>query len=142
MACTTNEIPVPDELVRRLVDTQFPEWRDLDLRAVAEFGTDHRLYRLGDDLLVRMPRVEWALGQVESDTTWLPRLAPHLPTVLPEQVAVGQPGAGYPWRWSVVRWIPGHAPGPGSIESETVARDLGAFVTALRGVDTAGAPGP
>ncbi len=69
-----------------------------------------------------------------------PGLAPHLPTVLPEQVAVGRPGAGYPWRWSVVRWIAGHAPESGSIESPAVARDLGAFVTALRAVDTAGAP--
>lgn len=135
-----NEVPVHDEMVRRLVDSQLPEWAGLPLRRLPPIGTDHQLFRLGDDLLVRMPRIEWALSQVETDAAWLPRLAPHLPAALPEQVALGQPGAGYPWRWSVVRWIPGHTPEPGSISSETVARELGAFVTALQDVDTAGAP--
>ena len=135
-----NEVPVPDELVRRLVDTQFPEWRALPLRRLPPMGTDHQLFRLGDELLVRMARIEWAADQAYSDWTWLPRLAPHLPLALPVPVALGEPGEDYPWAWTVVRWIPGHAPAPGSVGSAHVARDLGAFVTALRRIVPAGAP--
>lgn len=135
-----NEVPVPDELVRRLVDTQFPEWRALPIRRLPPIGTDHQLFRLGDEFLVRMPRIDWAVGQAHSDWTWLPRLAPYLPLTVPAPVALGEPGEGYPWAWTVVRWIPGESPAPGSVGSAGVARDLGMFVTALRRVDTAGAP--
>lgn len=127
-----DEHVVTPAQVRRLVDTQFPQWWSLPLTALPPTGTDHVLHRLGDDLLVRLPRVAWATGQVDTDGRWLPVLAPHVPVPLPEQVAVGAPGEGYPWRWSVVRWLPGQAPAHASVDSTAVARDLGAFVTALR----------
>ena len=127
-----DEVLIDPSVARRLVDDQFPDWAALPLRPVSEFGTDHVLFRLGDELVVRFPRSEFGEEQLASDGQWLPHLAEHLPVALPEQVAVGQPGDGYPLRWSVVRWLPGAAPDPGSVGSTSVARDLGGFVTALR----------
>jgi aminoglycoside phosphotransferase (APT) family kinase protein len=83
--------------VRRLVAAQFPHWAGLPVTPVAEFGTDHLLWRLGDGLVVRMPRIDWATEQAGSDDRWLPMLAPHLPLAVPETLAIGEPGEGYPW---------------------------------------------
>ena len=102
-----DEIDVPASLVRALVDRQFPEWAALPLRPVTAFGTDHRLFRLGEELLVRMPVYAGSADQAVSDATWLPRLAPHLPVAVPVPVAVGEPDASYPFAWSVVPWLPG-----------------------------------
>ena len=135
-----DEVLIDPSVARRLVDDQFPDWAALPLRPVSEFGTDHVLFRLGDELVVRFPRSEFGKAQIASDGQWLPHLAEHLPVALPEQVAVGQPGDGYPLRWSVVRWLPGAAPDPASVGSTSVARDLGGFVTALRAVPLDGVP--
>ncbi len=135
-----NDVVTTAEQVRRLVDAQFPLWADLPITPMREFGTDHLLYRLGEELMIRMPRIEDALDQVASDARWLPVLGPRLPVAVPEQVATGRPEEGYPWAWSVVRWIPGTAPEPCSVGSPTVGRDLGLFVTALREVDPHGGP--
>ncbi len=76
-------------MARRLVDGQFPQWRDLPIVAIAEHGTDHLLYRLGDELLIRLPRIGWAAEQADLEGRWLPVLAPHLPLALPEQAGAG-----------------------------------------------------
>jgi aminoglycoside phosphotransferase (APT) family kinase protein len=95
------------DLVRRLVDTQFPGWAGRPLRPVVPGGSDHLIHRLGDDLSVRLPRHDGAIGQAEKELRWLPRLAPHLPLAVPAPVAVGRPGFGYPWPWAVTRWLDG-----------------------------------
>ena len=88
MPMHADEIDVPETLVRALVDRQFPQWAGLPLRPVSAFGTDHRLFRLGEDLLVRMPVYAGSADQAISDATWLPRLAPHLPVAVPVPVAL------------------------------------------------------
>jgi aminoglycoside phosphotransferase (APT) family kinase protein len=128
-------------LVRRLVDEQLPQWSSLPLAELPASGTDHRLVRLGDELLVRLPRVDWAIGQSEVEARWLPKLAPHLPVAVPERVAVGEPAHGYPWAWSVCRRIPGRAPDRWSAEDrQAIAEPLGRFCAALRAVDPTGGP--
>jgi len=136
-----GEVPVDDELVRRLLAASFPAWRDLPFARVPSAGTDHALYRLGDDMVVRLPRIEWALGQIEHDAWVLPRLAPHLPVAIPEQLAIGEPAAGDPWRWAVYRWLRGEVLGLDRPEDPIrLATDLAAFVVALRALDTDGVP--
>jgi aminoglycoside phosphotransferase (APT) family kinase protein len=131
-----NELPIADALVRRLVGTQFPEWADLPLRRVEPWGTVNAIYRLGDDLSVRLPRlVEWSLD--DRELIWLPMLAPRLPLAIPVPLAIGEPAEGYPCRWSVATWLEG---GHGDAEPLQAARDLAAFVKALRDVDATGAP--
>src|SRR4051794_12617672 len=103
----TEEVDVDAELVRRLLVTQMRELAQLPLTIVEPWGTDNAVWRLGDELVVRLPRIGWATRQVDRDARWLPVLAPHLPVAVPEPVAVGEPGEGYPYRWAVHRWIDG-----------------------------------
>jgi aminoglycoside phosphotransferase (APT) family kinase protein len=135
-----GEIRADADQVRQLLAEQFREWADLPISPVAEHGTDHLLFRLGDELVARMPLVDWATDQAESDQRWLPALAPQLPLAVPVPLAVGAPGAGYPWPWSVVPWIVGETPTADNLDLRQAALDLAAFVTALRGIDTAGGP--
>ncbi len=96
-----DEVHTDVELVRRLLGAQFPKWAGLPVEPVEPGGTDNAIYRLGDDMAVRLPRIHWAVGQVEKEHRWLPRLAPHLPLDIPVPLAKGTPGEGYPFPWSV-----------------------------------------
>jgi aminoglycoside phosphotransferase (APT) family kinase protein len=136
----TDEVAVPASLVRTLVDRQRPEWAGLPLHPVAEFGTDHKLFRLGEELLVRMPVHSGSADQAASDAAWLPLLAPHLPVELPVPVALGEPDAGYPFQWSVVRWLPGTTLDRARVDLVHLAEELAGFVLALQAIDPRGGP--
>jgi aminoglycoside phosphotransferase (APT) family kinase protein len=134
-----DEVAVDEELVRRLVDSQFPEWSGLRLTP-ASGGTENRMLRLGDGLVVRLPRTPSAAAAVAKEHRWLPRLAPQLPLRVPEPCVLGRPGDGYPFPWSVYQWIDGAELDPDRIEDETtLGRDLAGFVRALHAVDLMGA---
>lgn len=136
-----DEIHTDAALVRRLLAQQFPDWATLQVRRVQSFGTDNALYRLGDDLLARLPRIGWAVGQVEKELEWLPRLAPHLPLRVPEPLAPGQPGEGYPYTWGIYRWLPDEMLSlPEMTARPELALQLADFVRALRACDTTDAP--
>lgn len=139
MSLHDDEVVSTPDLVRRLVADQFPRWAHLPVTPGPAGGTDHHLFRLGDDLLVRMPKIVWAQDQASSDARWLPVLAPHLPLRLPVPEAVGEPGEGFPFRWSVTAWLDGASPAVGELRT-TAARQLGEFVAALRTVSTEGGP--
>ena len=129
-----NEVPVDDIVVRRLLGEQFPEWATLSLERVATPGSDHVLYRLGRDLVVRLPRKEGVESQIDKERTWLPRLAPLVSCALPAPVARGGPSRMYPFSWSVYTWIDGENP-PEGMPGPELARDLARFVSALQSVD-------
>jgi aminoglycoside phosphotransferase (APT) family kinase protein len=99
------ELSLTAEDVDRLLAEQHPAHRG-PLRAVAH-GWDNEVFRLGDDLAVRLPRRGAAAALIEHEQRWLPVLAPQLPVPVPVPVAVGQPDAAYPWRWSIVPWFDG-----------------------------------
>jgi len=132
-----NEVEVPAHLVRRLLEEQLPQWAALPLARVPSYGTDNVLYRLGDELLVRLPKIDWATGQIEKERRLLPWLAPQLPVAVPEVVALGEPALGYPWTWAVYRWLDGEPPSTGTVE---LAQELAAFISALQRVETTDAP--
>jgi aminoglycoside phosphotransferase (APT) family kinase protein len=135
------EVDADAELVRRLVRAQHPRWGDLPLVPVDSTGTVHVLYRLGDDLVVRLPRRPSDCGELAKERRWLPVLARHLPVAVPEPVAHGEPGEGYPLSWAVYRWLDGEHPDPAALrDAEGLALDLAAVVVAMRAVPTAGAP--
>jgi aminoglycoside phosphotransferase (APT) family kinase protein len=108
---------------------------------VRSSGTVNAIYRLGDDKSVRLPLVDWGVGDADREGRWLPVLAPQLPLEIPAQVAVGTPGAGYPFPWSIHRWIDGE---PATLarlaDPVRAAADLAHFIAALRRLDPAGAP--
>jgi len=134
---------IDEALVRRLLKAQFPQWADLPLTPVAAPGMDNATYRLGAGKSVRLPRYERWAGQVEREQRWLPVLAPLLPLTVSAPLAEGAPGEGYPYPWSVYRWLDG---GNAAVEDladpRRAARELAEFVTALQTVDATGGPQP
>jgi aminoglycoside phosphotransferase (APT) family kinase protein len=94
-----DEVDIDEALVQRLLARQMPAFAGLPLTVVEPLGTDHAIWRLGDDHVVRLPRIGRAAGQAELEATWLPRLAPHLPVAVPEPVgaAVNQACAALPY---------------------------------------------
>jgi len=102
-----GEYEVSLDLVHRLLAAQFPQWSDLELRPVASAGTDNALFRLGKEMVVRLPIVDWAVADVEKEQEWLPRLAPLLPIPIPIPISMGDPDDDYPYKWSIYRWCEG-----------------------------------
>ena len=123
-----------------MVAEQHPQWSHLPVTPVTEFGTDHCLFHIGDELVARMPRVDWAADQAASDAAWLPVLAPHLPVTVPAPVALGEPDEDYPFAWSIAPWLPGVNPSADNADPHMLAADLGAFVRALHAIDASGGP--
>lgn len=136
-----DEIDTDVHLVGRLLAAQFPQWANLPIERVPSAGTDNALYRLGDDMVVRLPRIHWAGGGVDKDFRWLPLLASLLPLSIPVPVAKGTPAEGYPWGWGVYPWLEGENPAVGRIPNpDSLASELAQFVKALHRVDLAGGP--
>ena len=142
LACTqmhANEIHTDVALVRTLLHSQHPQWADLRIERVASAGTDNAMYRLGDELAVRLPRIDWAIDMVVKEQTWLPILAPHLSLPVPVPVAAGEPQADFPYPWSVVPWLPGSVAAQ-SGDSANAAEDLATFVRSLQAVNPTAGP--
>jgi aminoglycoside phosphotransferase (APT) family kinase protein len=136
-----DELPIDATLVRRLLAAQFPQWAALPLSPVKSAGTDNALFRLGDDLVVRLPRIHWAADKPEREHRWLPQLAPHLPLPISTPVALGMPGEGYPCHWTVCNWIEGENALLGHmVDARHFAAALAGFVRALQRIDAAGGP--
>ena len=136
-----DEAPTDVDLVRRLLRAQHPRWADRPIARVPSTGTVHWLYRVGDDLVARLPRIEHGVGEIVKERAWLPRIAAAVPVAVPELVADGEAGEGYPWPWAVYRWLDGEHPDPSRLlDPNGLAEDLAAFVLALRQLPTAGAP--
>lgn len=137
-----DELEIDLQVVRRLLATQFPHWAGLPLKPFPSYGTDNVLFRLGEELYVRLPRLRaevptWAIDQIHKEAEWLPRLSPHLPARVPVVVAEGEPSKDYPYSWAVYRWLDGETPQHGTV---ALARDVAAFLDALRRIDPTGAP--
>ena len=137
----TPEISIA--LVEQLISEQYPQWADLPIRPVEFGGWDNRTFHLGDDMNVRLPSAAHYALQVEKEQHWLPRLAPYLPLPIPAPLAIGRPGRGYPWHWSVYRWLPGETATHASIaDLGSFATTLGEFLAALQRIDARSGPPP
>lgn len=138
-----DEVATDVSLVRRLLAAQFPNWAGLPIERVKSAGTENAIYRLGDDMAVRLPRIHWAIEPAEKEYRWLPRLAPHLPLAIPVPLTRGTPAEGYPWDWSVYRWLEGENATIDRIaDLRQAAADLAQFVAALQRIDPDGGPLP
>jgi aminoglycoside phosphotransferase (APT) family kinase protein len=134
-------MPIDSELVRRLLAAQFPQWAGLAVRPVEPGGWDNRTFRLGDDKKVRLPSAARYAEQAAKEQRWLPRLAPMLPLRVPVPIALGEPGEGYPWPWSVQQWLEGDAATLGRLgDLRRLAADLGQFLVALQRIPAQDGP--
>jgi len=133
------EVAIDEALVRRLLQEQH---EDLACRALVEAGEgwDNKLLRLGDDLLVRLPRRQAAADLIEHEQRWLPVLAPRLPVQVPVPIRVGRPGCGFPWAWSIVPWFAGQTAAETLSAPPAMALRLCEFLAALHQPAPADAP--
>ncbi|WP_328997848.1 aminoglycoside phosphotransferase family protein [Kribbella sp. NBC_00709] len=133
-----DEIPIDVGLVRKLVDTEFPQYAKLPLSRLGATGSTNSLFRLGDDLLVRLPRQPGNGAVIEREQRLAGEFGPRLPIRVPQILALGQPGHGYSERWSIVEWLPGEHPTacgpdePPSRQGAQLAVDLAELIIALR----------
>jgi aminoglycoside phosphotransferase (APT) family kinase protein len=138
-----DEVLVDDDTVRALLQDQFPHWADQRLLRIADSGTDNAIYRLGNDMGIRLPRVQWAEAQIEKESRWLPELAAGLPKGVPVPLAEGRPGLGYPFPWLVYPWLAGTSLDRTAVDSwDLIAQDVAEFVLALEQCPTADGPPP
>lgn len=137
-----DRIVISTQQVRALIASQFPQWAELDVRPVELSGWDNRSFRLGDDMLVRLPSAGRYVAQVEKEHRLLPKLAPLLPFPIPKPLAIGEPGQDYPFPWSVYGWLEGEplARHLGHIDLATIAVDVAAFLKSLQGIDATDGP--
>jgi len=136
--------PVIDTfLVHRLIASQFPKLKNLPIEPIAISGWDNRIFHLGKEMLVRLPSAVEYEQQVEKEYKWLPHLALALPKQIPTPLAIGKPEHGYPWKWSIYRWIEGQTVASAPVNDlVTFASDLANFLNTLHQIDTSGGPLP
>ncbi|MBL8094209.1 MAG: aminoglycoside phosphotransferase family protein [Anaerolineales bacterium] len=138
-----EEIAIMPALVRRLLVAQFPQWAELPLTPAEPQGWDNRTFRLGTDLCVRLPSAIGYTPQIEKEHRWLPYLASRLPLPIPTPIALGQPGEGYPWRWSIYRWLAGETSAAARIADRVAfAQDLALFLAGLQSIRASTGPQP
>ena len=133
-----DELPIDLSIVRALVDDASPVWGRLPLTPAGTSGSSNALFRLGDDLAVRLPRQPGGGATIAKEAAWLPMVSRAVDVRVPEVVHVGEPALGYPERWSVTTWLPGRraaVPSSGSAPTEQLAEDLAGFLHQLRGQD-------
>jgi aminoglycoside phosphotransferase (APT) family kinase protein len=135
-----DELELDEALVRRLLAEQFPDWSELPLRKIEPSGTVNAIFRLGDELSVRLPRRQGPTQAGSVLLDWLPRLAALLPVEIPVPVAQGRPDAEYPWFWEIHTWVEGEVVPVEEIDPIQAARDLAELVAALQRIDPTGAP--
>lgn len=141
MTLHANEFAIDLALVERLLADQMPHWSGLPLRRLATSGTVSAAFRLGEDRLVRMPRIADFSGGPLREARWIPVFAPLVPLKVPNHLALGEPTAEYPSHWSVLEWIEGEpASRAALLDHRAAAVALGEFVVDLRAVSTDGAP--
>lgn len=133
------DVHIDVSLVRRLVAAQFPQWASLPIEPVESAGWDNTIFRLGPDLVVRLPRRRVSAEHVRNEHRWLPVMAPNLPLAIPVPVGHGLPGEGYPWYWTVCPWLTGELAAQAAVADPGLAATcLARFIAALQAMDPAG----
>ncbi|MCR2805478.1 aminoglycoside phosphotransferase family protein [Paenibacillus soyae] len=129
-------IEITVERVRRLVHSQFPQWKHLSIQPVEKSGHDNRTFRLGDEMTVRLPSHERYASAVEKELTWLPVFKPLLSLPIPAPIAKGEPTEEYPFPWSINSWIDGDTVTHDNIgDPNEFAEDLAGFLKELEAID-------
>jgi aminoglycoside phosphotransferase (APT) family kinase protein len=120
-----GEVDIDAELVGWLVAAQFPQLTDLPIREAQSTGTVNAIYRLGDHLSARLPRVRRWAQDLDREWHWLPKLAPHLSLRVPGPVGKGHPASSYPFAWAIYGWIDGQPYADELVDDEHLRRCRG-----------------
>ncbi|WP_042351372.1 aminoglycoside phosphotransferase APH(3') [Bacillus massiliigorillae] len=134
-------IEIHTELVKQLIQDQFPQYAHLPVYPVAKSGNDNRTFHLGDQMTVRLPSGKDYAPQVEKESTWLPHLAKHLSLPISAPIEKGKPTKDFPYEWSINKWIDGDTVSYETVEDLTdFASSLALFLKELQAIDATGGP--
>lgn len=137
----TQNLQIDVELVKRLITSQFPEWQDLPIKAVAESGWDNRTFHLGNEMVIRLPSKEEYAPQILKEFQWLPMLAERLSIKITTPFALGKPCKDYPWHWSINQWIEGEVASFERVKDmNQFAIQLSQFLNEFQRIDSTGGP--
>lgn len=129
------------ELVKKLIDQQFPKWSNLQVKPVSKSGHDNRTFHLGDEMSVRLPSGENYVAQVEKENKWLPYLQEHLSFKISTPIAIGVPNDVYPYPFSINQWIIGETlDSVKNVDKQQFAIDLSSYLLELQSVDATNGP--
>lgn len=132
---------IDENLAQQLIQKQFPEWKDLIIRAVEKSGWDNRTFHLGDEMTIRIPSKEEYAPQILKESKWLPILGKELSCKITDPLGLGKPSENYPWHWSINKWIEGDTASLSNIiDLNQFAKQLGIFVKELHGIDASNGP--
>ena len=132
-------------LAKKITATQFPEYTHLSVSEVEQQGHDNRTYRIGDDMLIRMPTDENYALKVPKEQALLPMLAKHLSVAIPAPIKMGTPSSDYPYPFSIYKWLDGRSANHVTLDDnalENIAFELAAFLKELQGITEVEGPGP
>ena len=129
-----DEFHIDIALVHKLISEQFPDWAVLPLKPVPSAGTDNALYRLGDSMVVRLPRIDWAVENIDKEFKWISEIAPFLQVSIPAPIRKGLPTKYYPWPWAIYSWLEGSNPHLDCVP-ESFIDDLVVFIQTLHKID-------
>lgn len=136
-----DELDVDETLVRKLLSSQHPEWARLSLTPIRSSGSDHALFRLGDDYVIRLPRVGWATQGINKEYEWVPKIAQNLTIPVSKPIFKGQPESYYPHFWIVHAWNDGHNPEfEQNDEYLELVKELAAFLNEFHDIKLIGGP--
>ncbi len=136
-----NELEISESLVRNLLNRQCPQWAYLNLKPIESSGTDNALFRLGNDYVVRLPRIDWATKGIEKEYEWVPKIARFLKTAISEPISKGHPDETYPWSWMIIKWNEGYNPSyENDHEYELLALDLAVFLNEFHKINLLDGP--
>lgn len=134
-----HEFEINENLVQSLLTNQCLKWSNLPLRQVISSGTDNALFRLGNEYIIRLPRIEWSPGSINQSINkeyeWVPKIAQLLKTLISEPIFKGNPDKLYPWAWTINKWNEGQTPDfEKENEYELLAKDLAEFLNELHSI--------
>lgn len=129
------------EVVKQLLNEQFPEWSHQTIHPLSHQGTDNVMLKLGENKILRFPRTQRSEESLKKEFLWLPKLDSSLPIQIPHILGVGRPNEQYPYQWAIVNFLEGRSPSDSNPLNLTLAaKDLGNFIKELQKVDTINAP--
>lgn len=140
-----KKIEITEGFVKNLIEEQFPQYAHLPVKTVPVQGWDNRTFRLGEEMLVRLPSAGKYMRQIKKEHKWLPKLASNLPLPIPVPLALGKPSKDYPWKWSIYKWLEGQSANSIEMDEETlqnVAAQLAHFLNKLHQFAPSEAPPP
>ena len=133
------------DLVKNLIADQFPEYAHLTIAPVEKQGHDNRTFRLGDDMLARIPSAKYYALKVPKEQEFLPLLKPYFSVDIPVPIKMGSPSSYYPFNFSIYNWLNGISANHLEFDNkslESISVQLAKFLKELHGIQGVNGPSP